>query len=299
MELCWLEAFLALAETGSIRAAATRLGISPTTLSERVSALEAHLCVRLLNRGSRGTELTEQGKLYLVDARKLLSNWQSILQQVQPLDTRPVHFLRMAFQEKALPPVVGRFLDQFLIRHPDITPSMYNDQEIGIAEGLGRGMVDLYFAYSPQEAFCADLVRRPVFHTRLGALVPNNHSLAWKKSISLSELDGETFLIYPETRETSLRERELDALRSSGIRYSLFEGHASPLYYALLVQMGQGVAICPMLLRGHFPRYTTLLPLTDDLCQCSIDMLYHPENDNPALWLFLEEFGDQEGDDNL
>ncbi len=299
MELSWLEAFLALAETGSIRTAAAQLGISPATLSERVSALEAHLCVKLLDRGSRGTVLTEQGKLYLVDARKLLNNWQSILQQVQPLDTHPVSFLRMAFQEKALPPVVGRFLDQFLIRHPDVTPSLYNDQDVGIADGLGGGMVDLYFAYSPRESFCANLVRRPVFRTRLGVLVSNKHSLAWKNSISLSELDGETFLIYPETRETSLRERELDALRASGIRYSLFEGYASPLYYTLLVQMGQGVAICPILLRGHFPRYTTLLPLTDPLCQCTIDMLYHPENDNPALRLFLEEFGDQEGEDDL
>lgn len=299
MELCWLEAFLALAETGSLRTAAARLAISPSTLSERVSALEAHLGVKLLDRKARGTMLTEQGRLYLPDARKLLSDWQTILDQVQPMSTRPVRCLRLAFQGKVLPPLVGRFLDQFLLRHPDITPSLYNDQEIGIADGLGSGKVDVYFAYCPQEAFCADLFRRPVFRTRLGALIPNKHSLAWKNSISLRELDGETFLIYPETHATSLRERELDALRAAGIRYSLFDGHVSPLYYTLLVQMGQGVALCPMLLQGHCPRYTTLLPLTDPLCQCSIDMLYQPENDNPALQLFLKEFGNQEGENAL
>lgn len=297
MELCWLEAFLALAETGSIRAAAARLGVSPSTLSERVSALEEQLGVKLLDRRSRKTALTGQGELYLDEARALLERWQTILEQVRTMDTRPVRCLRLAFQGRILPPLVGRFLDQFLLRHPDITPSLYNDQEIGIADGLGSGKVDAYFAYSPQEAYCASLSRRPVFRTCLGALVPNRHSLAWKSSISLSELDGETFLLYPETCVTSLRERELSALRAAGIRYSLFEGHLSPIYYTLPVQMGQGIAICPMQLQGHTPRFTTLLPLTDPLCRCSIDMLWHPENDNPALRLFLEEFGTQEGED--
>ena len=305
MELCWLEAFLALAETRSIRNAAAQLGVSPATLSDRVTALENHLGVKLLNRGTQGTDLTEQGKLYMTDARKLLSEWQNILRQVQPLDVRPTQILRIAFQEKVLPPVVGRFLDQFLVRHPDIVLSLYNDQDVGIADGLGvtdssdKGRVDLYFAYSPPESLCAGLVHRPVFHTRLGVLVPNKHPLVWKKAVSLQELDGEIFLIYPETQERSLRERELDALRASGIRFSLFGGYMSPLYYSLPVQMECGVAICPMLMRGHVPRYTTLLPLTDPLCQCSIDMLYHPENDNPTLRLFLEEFGDQEGVDDL
>ena len=299
MESCWLEAFVALAEAHSVRAAAARLGSSPATLSERVSALETYLCVKLFERGAKGSELTEQGKLYLRDARRLLGDWKHIVDQVRTMDSHPIGFLRMAFQEKALPPVVGRFLDEFLPRHPDIEPSLFNDAEVGIAEGLNSRRVDLYFAYCPQEAACAGLVQRPIFRTRMCALVPSEHRLAWKQSISLSELDGETLLIYPETRETSLRDWELEALRASGIRYSLFEGHTSPLYYTLLVQMGQGVAICPWLLRGHNPRHTTFLPLTDPECQCTIDMLYHPENNNPALRLFLEEFGDRNGEDDL
>lgn len=299
MESCWLEAFAALAETCSIRTAAAQLGISPATLSERVAALEAYLGVKLFDRGAKGSQLTEQGTLYLRDARQLLSDWRSIVDQVRAMDSHPIGFLRMAFQEKALPPVVGRFLDEFLLRHPDVRPSLFNDQEISIAEGLNSEQLDLYFAYQPQDASCTGLVRRPVFRTRLCALVPSDHRLAWKQSISLSELDGETLLIYPETRETSLRDWELEALRASGIRYSLFDGHTSPLYYTLTVQMGQGVAICPWLLRGHNPRRTTFLPLTDPMCQCTIDMLYHPENKNPALRLFLEEFGDREGEDDL
>lgn len=139
----------------------------PATLSERVSALETYLCVKLFERGAKGSELTEQGKLYLRDARRLLGDWKHIVDQVRTMDSHPIGFLRMAFQEKALPPVVGRFLDEFLPRHPDIEPSLFNDEEVGIAEGLNSRRVDLYFAYCPQEAACAGLVQRPIFRTRM------------------------------------------------------------------------------------------------------------------------------------
>ena len=298
MELRWLEAFVALAETHSIRAAAGQLQISPATLAERISALEDYLGARLIEREVKGSHLTEQGKLYLRDARRLINDWHVIVGKVQAADSHPVHHLRIAFQERVFPPVVGRFLDEFLVRHPDIMPSFYNDQEIGIAEGLNGGQLDLYFAYCPLEPSCVGLVKRPVFRTRLGVLVPGKHRLAWKRSISLSELEGETLLLYPETREVSLRERELEALRAAKIRFFLFEGHLSPLYYTMPVQMGQGIAIVPWLLRDHKPPRIASIPLTDPLCQCTIDMLYHPENDNPALQTFLEEFGTQEGDDD-
>jgi DNA-binding transcriptional LysR family regulator len=299
MESNWLKAFAALAETHSVRKAAARLQVSSATLSERVAALESYLGVNLFDRGVKGSELTEQGRLYLQDAYQLLNAWEVIVEQLRTMDSRPIHFLRLAFQEKVLPPVVARFLDEFLPRHPNIELSLYNDQEIDFAQGLNSGQVDLCFAYCPQGPSYVGLTRRPVFYTQLCALLPGDHRLAWKRSVCLSELDGETLLIYPETRDTSLRDRELEVLRVSGIRYSLYENHVSPVYYTLLVQMGRGIAICPGLLRGHNPRHTVFLPLTDPTCQCSIDMLYQPNNNNPALRLFLKEFGEREGEDDL
>ena len=68
MNLDQLKTFAALAESGSLRSAADRLGLSPSSAAERVSLLEHELGLRLLDRGARGCTLTRSGAQYLKDA---------------------------------------------------------------------------------------------------------------------------------------------------------------------------------------------------------------------------------------
>ncbi len=53
--------FMVVAETGSFRAAADRLGIAPSAVSYAVSTLEKHIGLRLLSRTTRSTRPTEEG----------------------------------------------------------------------------------------------------------------------------------------------------------------------------------------------------------------------------------------------
>lgn len=61
MDLKELRTFLAVADAGSVSAAALRLGISKSLVSRRLHRLEAELGVQLLARSTRGTSLTEPG----------------------------------------------------------------------------------------------------------------------------------------------------------------------------------------------------------------------------------------------
>jgi len=63
--------FLAVAREGQILGAARRLGISQATLSRRIAALEAALGQRLIDRTTRGSVLTEQGRALFVTAEKV------------------------------------------------------------------------------------------------------------------------------------------------------------------------------------------------------------------------------------
>ena len=79
-----LRLFLIIAEKGSLVAAARETGMSTTTVSERLAALEAHYGVVLFNRTTRSISLTEEGRT-LVDGAK------SVLSEVAELDTRIRH----------------------------------------------------------------------------------------------------------------------------------------------------------------------------------------------------------------
>jgi DNA-binding transcriptional LysR family regulator len=60
------------AEEGSLSAAARRLGIPLTNVSRKVSELEAHLKTRLVNRSSRRLTLTDAGRSYVADCKRIL-----------------------------------------------------------------------------------------------------------------------------------------------------------------------------------------------------------------------------------
>ncbi|WP_170756445.1 LysR family transcriptional regulator [Ruegeria lacuscaerulensis] len=79
-----LRLFLTIAEKGSLVAAARETGMSSTTVSERLAALEAHYGVVLFNRTTRSISLTEEG-------RTLADGARSVLSEVADLDTLVRH----------------------------------------------------------------------------------------------------------------------------------------------------------------------------------------------------------------
>ena len=67
-----MSVLLSVVESGSLSAASRKLGIPLASISRKVSELEAHLKVRLLNRTTRSLELTDEGRVYLASCRRIL-----------------------------------------------------------------------------------------------------------------------------------------------------------------------------------------------------------------------------------
>lgn len=72
MQISDVEVFSAIAESGSLSAAARRLGLAPMTVSRRLAALEGELGVRLFHRTTRAVSLTAEGETFLPFATTLL-----------------------------------------------------------------------------------------------------------------------------------------------------------------------------------------------------------------------------------
>ncbi|WP_010631881.1 LysR family transcriptional regulator [Sporolactobacillus vineae] len=71
-----LEAFLAVAEYKSYRAAAEKLFISQPSLSSRIQVLERELGTSLFNRNGRGVVLSEQGRIFIPYAKRMRRVYQ-------------------------------------------------------------------------------------------------------------------------------------------------------------------------------------------------------------------------------
>ncbi len=119
-----MEAFATVVDQGGFTDAARKLGISKSAVSKHISALEARLGTRLLNRTTRRVNPTEIGLAYYDKALRVLNDAGEADALVSSLRTDPAGLLRVSvatdFGVHQLSPIIGPFLDEF----PDITLSI-------------------------------------------------------------------------------------------------------------------------------------------------------------------------------
>lgn len=112
-----MQAFVQIAEAGSLTAAARALDSSLPAMVRTLAALEAHLGVRLVHRTTRRMSLTEEGKLYLESCRQLLGAVQEAEAALVADVSEPTGLLHITapvmFGQLHITPAVMRFVQRF------------------------------------------------------------------------------------------------------------------------------------------------------------------------------------------
>jgi DNA-binding transcriptional LysR family regulator len=119
--LAEMTAFVAIAERASFAKAAVQLGVSRSSLSEGLRALEERLGVRLVNRTTRSVALTEAGERLFVQIRPLLDNFDDALESVNAFRGSPAGSLRITVPRPAARTVIEPVLARFLKAYPAVT----------------------------------------------------------------------------------------------------------------------------------------------------------------------------------
>ena len=167
--------FLTVAATGNFVAAASRLHITQSTVSARISTLETALGTRLFQRGRNGAELTAAGKRFLRHAKNLVRTVEQARHDVGlPHGFHDVVTLagRIALWEGFLP----HWAAWMRIAAPDISLRLEIGFEADIMQSLSEGTVDIGVMYTPTSR--SGLVIEPLFAETL-VLVTNDLSRGW------------------------------------------------------------------------------------------------------------------------
>jgi len=134
LDLRQLYYFLALAEHGSISAAAESLGMAQPSLSENIAKLERRLGVQLAIRGARGVEMTEAGTTLVARGRQLLQSAQSLVDSVQTIGTSAAGLVSVA-----LPPSVGLVL---AVPLAETIKAEMPEVHLQLSEGMSRSILE-------------------------------------------------------------------------------------------------------------------------------------------------------------
>ena len=289
MDLERLTEFVAVAQYGTLKEAASTLGISVATLSARLIRFEEHVGMPLFHRTGTAMVLTDSGKYLLPGALDILSQYRSIQLDIHRAKEHTYNKLRIAITGSSLPLHLGPFLDKLILDHPDMQLELLDDSRYSIEEGLSSGAVDIYFAPVLDEPVPRNLFRQFVGSPGEYVVLPRSHPLADRSMISIRELDRECFILYPETAESVIRDFQLQNLRDSGIRYSLYESNTAVLFTKLLVPIGKGILLCPTHMMD-LPPNTICIPVTDLPHHTSVCFFYHKTNTSPDVLAFARDY---------
>lgn len=130
-----MKVFCCVVDAGGFRRAADRLGMSTSSVTNQVAALEARFRVKLLHRSTHSMSLTDEGRQCYENALRLLSDMADLEDALRDSNVAPSGLLRVE-----MPGILGRnivapALPQFLMSYPDISLRMSgNDRLIDMVE---------------------------------------------------------------------------------------------------------------------------------------------------------------------
>ncbi|MGH8389105.1 HTH-type transcriptional regulator DmlR [compost metagenome] len=112
-----LSFFYLLANQGSLAATARELGVTPPAVSKRLTALEARLGIRLVNRTTRSMSLTSEGELYFSHAARILTQINEVEQLISSSRATPKGLIRvnasLGFGRRHIGPALAAFYSQY------------------------------------------------------------------------------------------------------------------------------------------------------------------------------------------
>jgi DNA-binding transcriptional LysR family regulator len=141
MKLDGIIAFVATAELGSITEASRRLGVSKSVVSERLADLERVLGARLLQRTTRRTSLTEDGRVFLERARRIARDVESATSELAERRGTLCGPMRLSAPVSFGALHLGPALYPFLRAHPEIELALDLDDRFVDAESQGYDAV--------------------------------------------------------------------------------------------------------------------------------------------------------------
>jgi DNA-binding transcriptional LysR family regulator len=189
--LAQLELFVALVEAGGFSAAGARLGVSQSSVSHTVKALEQSLGVSLFDRRQSPPALTDGARRLLPHARTMLAASEALRQEVQAERGLKSGVLRIgSFGPSSSLRLLPRLLRAFALKHPGVEVRVEEEADDVIAQWLADRRVELGFITLPEDRF--DTVH--VASDEYVVVLPEHHPLAAQSTVRARQLDGQPFI---------------------------------------------------------------------------------------------------------
>jgi DNA-binding transcriptional LysR family regulator len=281
-----LQAFLAVAESGSFQAAARRLHTSQPGISRRIAELEHALGTRLFERTTRTCHVTPRGRLLVLYARGILRD----LTEISTTIAEPggvAGLVRIGIVETIALTKLPDLLGRLALEHPEIAVDIEVDVTGVLVRRLLSREIDLALLVAPLAE--PGISTEPLWHMELGWFgAVSRPPLA--RPLTFEDLARECVIVHTRSRHGSVVQRWF---REAGIRPRRVVGCSSLAAMIRVIASGIGIGLVP---RAAVEDAAVAVPLvsiatTLELPRNLSMMAFHADEIKPATRACLRSIG--------
>ncbi|MFI5283328.1 MAG: LysR family transcriptional regulator [Candidatus Dormibacterales bacterium] len=278
VELKHLRALRAIAEKGTFWAASEDLNSSLSTVSDHITALEALVGQRLIerSRGRRTVELTEAGRLLLGHADSIEARLRAAEADFRTYTAGMSGSLRIGVYQsvanKVLPEVMRRYKEGWPAVEVELKEGA---NDLTLVESVERGELDITFAIEPISDGPFEV--RELMQDRYVVVAAAGTELA-SRPLKVADLDGVPMVGYQHGKHQDLAE---EFLRGRGIRPDfVFRSNDNGTVQAM-VAAGLGVALSPLLAVDENDNRVRLTELEEPVPPRVLVVVWHRDRYRP------------------
>lgn len=287
MEVSHVKAFLAVAEELHFGRAAQRLHMAQPPLSRLVQQLEKDLGTRLFERTTRRVRLTAAGEALLGPAHAILDDLRLARVAVRAAGKGEVGRVRVGFAGPSSHMLIGNLARRVREQHPGIELVLHSVTYATEAlSQLMDGSLDL--AIVRWNSAPAGIASRVIQNERYVVAVAEDHRLATREGVLMSDLRDEPFITLPAHPGSSLRDALIRLSHKAGFAPDIIQVAPDSWTIMALVAAGVGVTLSVDSVIAHVPRdRLSVLPLMEPVAPVQARLAWRASEVSPALRLVL------------
>ncbi|MCM1181737.1 MAG: LysR family transcriptional regulator [Clostridium sp.] len=234
-------------ELGSFTKAADALGYTQSSVSQMIASLENELSLKLLTRSRHGVKLTIEGNELYPFIERAIYQYQAMQEKVKEMKGLETGIIRVGTISSITCHWMPQLIKGFKEQYPNVQFLFHQGDYTLIPEWIHTGAIDFGFI-TPYAS--TDLKTEVIKNGEMLAVLPKNHPLAGQKSILLSDLAKEPFILLEEGKYSE----PMAAFEAAGvvpdIKYTIHDDYT----IMTMVEAGLGVSILAelMLRRTNF-----------------------------------------------
>jgi DNA-binding transcriptional LysR family regulator len=277
--------FKEVAERSSFTEAAQVLHVAQQAVSQQVRALEHLLGVTLLERSSRQVTLTPEGTVFLADCRRVLASADRAALRVQAAARGEAGTLHLVYTLVSAFETVPVLLARLAKDYPLLK---VEDREVfgcDVAALLRDGGCDV--ALAPLTTYPEDLRQRTVRREVMRIAVGENHPLAGREQIDLSDLRDEMLELWPHEMAPGYYDAVMAACRTAGFEPKVDQHGAGSTVWGYIAD-GRGVGLVVSSLVEQLPTGVELIDVRPPRPMLTVNAVWRRDQELPTIDRFFE-----------